>query len=595
MKIQINSLEPSYSGTGGIAPRPAAPGFAFYSRSMSIAPAQFNSADPLLTGRMRKLILGRLGLIFVILLASWWWNNSFLPQLGDTFPSGLFLFLLFAVGFSGIYALLAQFNANFQWQMRGQFFIDAVLITWLIWETGDILSPYISLYLFLISVAGYFLGKNDTLFFAFLSAGLFTLLSVLATQSIIFAVAADVPPSRSVQLIGFNTIAMLLVGLLAARMAERRRIGEELLHTEESFADLHILHERIVESIGSGLITTDLEGRIYAFNRAAGEISGLSPAETIGRSVFDLFETSVSEPIMHCIAAALDGDYSPVNFESEFRPGADLAGGARGVAAACAVAPLLGKNGAVNGLIVSFQDLTQIRALEETVRRSDRLAAVGRMAAGLAHEIRNPLGSMSSALQFLQEKVPPKTDEASLMNVVLRESDRLNGIITNFLAFARPAANGLARERPVEFDLANAILDCLALLRHSPEFKPGHEIETKLPDLAVSIRANETQIKQVLWNLLQNAIQAMPDGGRLIIGLEARARGRVRITVTDNGKGIAPEMLEHIFEPFATGTGGTGLGLSIVHKIITDHGGKIEVQSKPGEGTAVRVELPGKV
>lgn len=560
---------------------------------MAVVPIQKNAADPFLAGRIQKLILGRLGLIFLLLLASWWWNNSFSPQSVDAFPSGLFLFLMFAIGLSGVYALLAQRNQKYQWQMRGQFFVDALLISWLIWETGDIFSPYISLYIFLISIVGYFLGRNDTLFFAFLSAGLFTAQAVVATQSLIFAGADDVPPSRSVQIIGFNTIAILLVGLLAARMSERRRIGEELRHTEESFADLHILHERIVESIGSGLITTDLEGRIYAFNLAASKISGLSAANTVGRSIFDLFSTAARVPIERCVEAARSGDHSLVHFEGEFRTPSHGNGGP-GVAVACAAAPLLGRNGELNGLIISFEDVTQIRALEETVRRSDRLAAVGRMAAGLAHEIRNPLGSMSSALQFLQEKVPPRTDEASLMNVVLRESERLNGIITNFLAFARPAANGFSKGRPLEFDLAATIDDCLALLRHSPEFLSEHRISWQKPDTAIKIRADEMQIKQVLWNLLQNAIQAMPKGGDLTVSLEAKTKSPLVITITDTGRGFGPDQLEHLFEPFAAGSGGTGLGLSIVHKIVTDHGGNIEVSSTPGIGTAIRVEMPRK-
>ncbi len=595
MKIRINSLLPLYSTE--VSPRSglSVHGVLFYPSSMSVAPVKFESFDPSPVSRLQKLIIGRLGLIFVLFLASWWWNNSFLPGTDDPFPVRLFLFLLFAVGISGIYFLLSRFDSNYQRQMRGQFFIDALLITWLVWATGDILSPYISLYIFLISVTGYFLGKNDTLACAFLSAGLFTFLSILATQSVIFAVSDEVPPSRSVQLIGFNTIAILLVGLLAARMSDKRKITEELRHTEESFADLHILHERIVESIDSGLITTDLDGRIYAFNRAAAEITGLQSGDTIGKSIFDLFGESSRKPIERCITAAIAGDNASVSFAGRIHTGPADENDHSGIEVACSMAPLLGKNGGVTGSIISFQDVTEIRALEESVRRSDRLAAVGRMAAGLAHEIRNPLGSMSSALQFLQEKVPPKTHEASLMNVVLRESDRLNSIITNFLAFARPSSNGIRNDPPAEVNLSATIEDCIALLRHSPEFGPEHKIIVELPPSPVKILASETQVKQVLWNLLQNAIQAMPGGGNLTIKLKPLAKSRVQITVSDSGKGIAPELLDHIFEPFITGTHGTGLGLSIVHRIITEHSGKIEVNSVPDAGTTFSIELPGRL
>jgi two-component system sensor histidine kinase PilS (NtrC family) len=394
-----------------------------------------------------------------------------------------------------------------------------------------------------------------------------------------------------IQIIGFNNVAILLVGLIAARLAERRRVAEELKETAASFADLNILHERIVQSIGSGLITTDLEGKIYAFNRAAEEISGLRANETIGESVFSLMGDEIRPAVGQCLGAADGSGFLSEQFEAKIRTALRKDGLRRHVTVSCSVSPLFGRHGRFSGLIVTFQDVTHIRHLEETLRRSDRLAAVGRMAAGLAHEIRNPLGSMSSALQFMQERSRPSPEEASLMNVVLRESDRLNGIITNFLAYARPSANGFSRET-TQMDVTQALRDCFSLLRHSPEVRDFHVLDCELPKTPVKLNANETEIKQVFWNLLQNSIQAMPNGGRLCVRLHDQPKKFVRIEFQDTGSGISPEAKKHLFEPFASGARGMGLGLSIVHKIVTDHGGRIDVQSAVRKGTRIMVDLP---
>jgi PAS domain S-box len=392
---------------------------------MSNSAAMPYLSEPDLIRKVRALIVARLGLVFLLLFSSWWWTNS-LPESTslDNFPSHLSLFFLVSIALSGVYHFALRLNSNVVLQLRVQFVIDILFVTGLVWQTGDLLSPYITLYVILVCVAGYFLPKNDTLFLAASCVGCFTLLTILTGQAVIFSFSGEARPSRMIQIIGFNNVAILLVGLLAARLSERRRVTEELKETNASFADLNLLHERIVQSIGSGLITTDLQGKIYAFNRAAEEISGLRAGETIGESVFSLLGDEVRPAIGMCLGAPERNDISGGQFEAKMRAALRKDGSRRRVTVSCSVSPLFGRHGRFSGLIITFQDVTQIRALEETVRRSDRLAAVGRMAAGLAHEIRNPLGSMSSALQFMQERAVPSPEEASLMNVVLRESDR---------------------------------------------------------------------------------------------------------------------------------------------------------------------------
>jgi two-component system sensor histidine kinase PilS (NtrC family) len=567
---------------------------------MPVPDKQLYSTDPVVREKMQRLIIGRVALISMLLAANWMRTGALEAVAGRAGAAGadgegnLFVFFGLTMVLSAGYLMAVRFAGGLLWQARIQFLFDAVLITWLVWRTGDLISPYITLYIVLISVAGFFLSKTETLVLAIGCSALFTALSTLVAQDVLWSISGEQPAMRVVQIVGVNNVAILLVGLLSARLAERRRISEQLRHTEESFADLHILHERIVESIGSGLVTTDLDGRIYAFNRAAEKISGIPAAEAIGSYLPEIFGEGVRRPVRQCLRPGGESRVSPAEFEANFakRNGQKP----HYVTAAFSVVPLLGKTGETTGLIMTFNDITHLKALEATVRRSDRLAAVGRMAAGLAHELRNPIGSMSSALQFLQDRGEGNghrpAEDTALMKVVLNESDRLNSIITSFLAFARPAANGLAAEGHAAFDLGAAIGDCIALIRHSPDVCDRHLFKFDPPAEPLAITGNETQLKQVMWNLARNAIEAMPEGGRLSVALEDAGRKRIRMIFTDTGRGIDEEIREHLFEPFTSGRGGTGLGLSIVHTIVEDHGGRIDVESDPGKGTRIAVELP---
>lgn len=557
---------------------------------MPLSIEQHIPSDPVLMRRLQSLIIGRIVVIFFLLLATWWWVNSFLGLSITTFPFGLFLFFVFASGLSVVYYLLYRTRRDLLWQLRGQMLTDSVLISWLVMQTGEIFSPFITLYIIVITLAGYFLGRSDTIVLAGISASMFAVMSFATSGAFPTSTSDDQPVSRVVQAIAFNIVGILIVGLLSARLSERRRIAEQLRHSEESFADLHILHERIVESIGTGLITTDLEGRIFAFNKGAETIFGLASVNAIGRSIFKLLGDEAREPIESCLEQILGDKTNPVDFESLIEKGGNDIN--QKALISCSAVPLLAVNGTANGLIVSFQDITKIRELEAIVRRNDNLAAIGRMAAGLAHEIRNPLGSMSSALQFLDERTAPATEESSLMKVVLRESDRLNSIITNFLAYARPSSNGDPMREKGRTDAASAIRECLDLLSHSPEIGPDHKFAIDLPDQPIEVEITETELKQVFWNIVRNALTAMPGEGELTVSLTTVKNITAKIEISDSGIGIAPDLLSHLFEPFSVGSNGTGLGLSIVHKIVTDSGGRIGVESKLNTGTTFSIELP---
>ncbi len=529
----------------------------------------------------RRLIIGRLLAILILVLTSWLWYSGTVDITYDSLPVGPFRVVLVSLGLSALYFFLNVFPEWFSWQVRAQFIFDALLITWLIALTGDMSSPYITLYIVLISVSSLFLRPRATMAMALLSIGLFVLLAAGVETSIIEATGPPQPFGKTIQIVSFHIVAFLVVGMLAARLSERRSSGDELKETAKSLANLRALHERIVESIRSGLITTDLDCTIYNTNAAAAEITGHSAESLRGTSATKIFG-DLREPVELSVRADAMGEQLP-RFEAEL-----LTPDGFPVRVGYNVCQLFSEEKEATGYVIAFQDLTEIRTMEENVRRKDRLAAVGRVGAGLAHEIRNPLGAMRGAIQVLESTTPPESMQADLMAIILRESDRLNAIITNFLSYARPKVGDFAQT-----DVCEAIRDTVKLLRHSPDVTEKHKFDVSLPSAPIFISADETQLKQIFWNLARNAIKAMPDGGDLTITLEQVPVDRVRIVFADTGVGMPPGQVEQLFEPFSTSTtGGTGLGLSIVYQIIRDHNGTINVRSAEGEGTKITVEMP---
>ena len=535
------------------------------------------------TARMtRRLVIGRLIAVVLLFAISWLWYGQTFEISGSQLPRGPLLVFLTALSLTAVYFVLLVVGRFIAWQAAIQFVLDAALISWLVYLTGGLTSPFITLYIVLIGITSLFLKPLGTLLVSVVAVLLFVLANVLPALYLIDAPGGERTFSELFQRLSFHVVALLIVGLLAARLAERRSSGEKLEETARSLADLRALHERIVESIRSGLITTDLSGSIYTANAAASEITGLTAAELRGRSIFSLFG-DISEAIRLSVEAGGVDEQPTPRFETDLVTPDGFA-----VHIGYSVSPLFSETNEAKGLIIAFQDLTEIRSMEESVRRTDRLAAVGRIGAGLAHEIRNPLGAMRGAIQVLESTTPPDSMQADLMGIILRESDRLNSIITNFLSYARPKAGNFT-----ETDVCEAIRDTLTLLRHSPDLKPEHKLIEEIPNEPVTILADVTQLKQIFWNLARNALAAMPEGGSLRISLNKRPNRRVKIVFADTGTGMTPEQVEQLFEPFANSTtGGTGLGLSIVYQIIRDHSGTINVTSAEGEGTTITVELP---
>ena len=538
------------------------------------------SANNVSLQKLQALVVGRLIVVFLLLVTSWIWYSGSVQLTLDNFPEGPFLVFVVSVGLTAVYFMIARLSRGFEWQARAQFLIDAMLITWLVWKTGDLTSPYITLYIVLIGVSSAFLRPQPTFLMALICVAFFLTMAILTGLAVLEPSGTAQTTPRIIQITSFHTIAFLVVGLLASKLSERLSSGEQLAEATKTLANLQALHERIIESIRSGLITTDLDGTIYTFNAAASEITGCRPETMQGRSIFSLFG-NIKQPIELSLDS-LDTDQPP-RFETNLVTPDGFA-----VRIGYNISPLFSENNERTGLIITFQDLTEIRSMEESIKRKDRLAAVGRVGAGLAHEIRNPLGAMRGAIQVLESNTPPDSVQADLMKIIMRESDRLNSIITNFLSYAKPKVGSFS-----EIDAGEAIRDTVKLLRHSPEVTGKHVIKETLPLNPVFVSADSTQLKQVFWNLARNSINAMPDGGDISIRLETLPNNRVQFVFEDSGVGMSPEQVERLFEPFSNSTsGGTGLGLSIVYQIIRDHDGVINVKSFEGEGTVITIILP---
>jgi two-component system sensor histidine kinase PilS (NtrC family) len=397
--------------------------------------------------------------------------------------------------------------------------------------------------------------------------------------------ASPVLPLRSVAqyIYVLNTFGFFAVALLSGSLADSvRSAGARLQQASSQIADLQALNQHVIDSLPSGLATTDHAGRILTFNRAAELITGHSFSSVIGRQIGTVLQLP-EETIAAVTADLTVGRGRRVE-------GLYLRGGQHieiGLSAANLETP-----GGRTGYLFTFQDVTDYKKLERDARLQQRLAAVGEMAAGIAHEIRNPLASMSGSIQILRHELPLSAEQGQLMDIVLRESERLNTTIGSFLAYARPQRFAIER-----FDVRRPVNDAALLLRNSAEVHDGHVIDVDVPASELWYEADEGQIKQIIWNLATNGLRAMPNGGHLVLrGAADTTSDGVVLTVRDEGVGIPPEDLDSLFQPFhGRFVKGSGLGLAIVHRIVSDYNGEIQVSSRPGHGTTVSVHLPARV
>ena len=490
------------------------------------------------------------------------------------------LFLLAAVSFGMVllYAVLDPWLKGKRTFAYLQLFGDVLVISIFVQITGGLESPMSFIYLLPIAVAALMLYRGGALVLAALSFACYTTLILLGET--VFSRQSE--PSRVTYFLVAHLVAMAAVAVLASYLAERLRSqGHELDERRGAVARLQALNENIIESINSGLITTDLAGRIHFINRGGMEITGLSQSEISEQTIADLL--GLGGDFLHEIRRRL-----LANRRHRFEQYFDTKDGRR-IFIGIAASNLYDKAGQPLGFIFIFQDLTEIHALEQQVRLKERMAALGQMAAGMAHELRNPLAAISGAVQYLRGEFSPRGEALELMDIILRESERLDQAIKDFLTFTRPGEFAAQ-----SVDLVTLTEDNVKLLRKSREFQVGHRVTTSYESDRMICDVDPNRLKQIFWNLATNALKAMPDGGKVEIEVRWAAEGdEVEISFVDSGVGMDEQQQRLYFQPFSSSFAeGTGLGAAIVYRVVEEHGGKINMESGPGAGTRVRILLP---
>ena len=491
------------------------------------------------------------------------------------------------------FALTVRYVDDYRWLVDVQLAGDALIVSAFIYVTGGITSYFTSLYVLPIVAASTVQFRRGGMLVATLSTVLYVGLVVaqyMAASGLLndpwptrYALALP-SPSVARYTVALNVFGFFAVAFLSGSLADSlKSAGARLQQASTQIADLQALNQHVIDSLPSGLATTDQSDRILTFNRAAQVITGVPFHSAVGRPISEVMRlpAPVTDAIHH-------GLRQPGTRRHEFW---FRSPDGRGDIEVGLSATHLETPGGRAGFLFTFQDVTSIKKVERDAAIQQRLAAVGEMAAGIAHEIRNPLASMSGSIQILRQELPLSAEQEQLMDIVLRESERLNTTIRSFLAYARPQRFQIQR-----FDVRRALNDTALLLRNSAEVQDCHEIVLDVPPGELWYEADEGQIKQIIWNLATNGLRAMPNGGRLrLTGAIEPASDGVALTVEDEGIGIPAAELESLFQPFnGRFAKGSGLGLAIVHRIVTDYHGEIRVNSQQGVGTSVSVRLPAR-
>ncbi len=557
-----------------------------------------SGSQELLRSRLGWLVLLRV-LVAVLLLggtlllqARELWDLLRPPLIG---PSSI---LALVLALSLIYKALLPRVRDLHLFAYVQVLMDIALETALVYLTGAEESIFASTYNLSIIAGSILLYRRGALISASLSSLLYGGMLNLRFFSVL-------PPAfssslRSMQPLGsevfftiiINVSAFFLVALLSSYLAEQARVSREELEVAQSdLSKLTLLHEHILQCLPSGLLTCDPFGRIIYANQSALEMIGVQAESILNKPLEEVFPQIPSR----LLKQAARGKHDPQMRRQSMkytRPDGRI------MELGFSLAPLKGDDEVLMGTIFHFQDLTQAVAMEQHLRRVDRLATIGEMAARIAHEIRNPLASVSGSIQILQKELTLDGANRRLMEIVLRETKRLNGLLTEFLNFARPE-----HSTPRKMDLSKVLRETLTLFLEQTTQSCSLKVEIS-PGLM--IYADSKRLTQVVWNLLNNALEAMPHGGDLIVrafwasgdlpaGLDSE-EGWLVVEVEDSGVGISEEVRDKVFDPFfTTKEKGTGLGLSIAHRLVEEMGGRIELQSQPGKGSRFSLWLPSKV
>jgi two-component system sensor histidine kinase PilS (NtrC family) len=482
-----------------------------------------------------------------------------------------------------IYALVLPHLIREPGQAYIQITGDILITTAVIYLTGGLDSAFSFMYILTIINAGILLRTTGAALAATLSVILYGAILILHYYHYITPFltrlsfleqyrATDILTTTLINMGAFYLVASLS-SYLSNQFEDSRR---KLAQRQSDVQRLQNLNENIIQSIDAGLMTLGAQDQVLSFNRAAEKITGRRFSQVRGRPYSAVFPDLDLDNLHLGEVGGLPRDWTFVR-EDGRRSFLELS-----------LLGLKDENDTVWGRLLVFKDVTEIKEMEEEVRRIEQLAVIGELAAGIAHEIRNPLASISGSFQMLENDLRGMELQQRLAAIIRRELDRLNRIVNDFLLFARPRTAS-----PQSMDLVRVVDDLIKMFQRRLE--PASEIQVAYHGPpAVRIHFDPHQLEQVLWNLFRNAAEAMPDGGFLEVSVFTdHGHGLVRLDVADTGQGVSPEDQARIFDPFyTTKEQGNGLGLSIVQRIVEDGGGHIGLWSKPGQKTVFSLFLP---
>ena len=471
-----------------------------------------------------------------------------------------------------------------------QLLIDTIFITAIIYTTGGIESIFSFLYLLNIISGGIILYRYGGMIIASFSSILYGAFLDLSYYGLINPISYRFPYIQEYQrseifyMILVNVAAFYLVAFLSGFLSEQiQKSRAEVKAKQKDIVDLEMLKENIIQNISSGLVALDERNKIIVFNRGAEVIFKIDSKNAIHKDISDIIPH-----IMPYLKIHSPHKFSQLSYKGKEGQQIDLL---------LNISPLKEYDGSNKGKILVFQDTTRIREMEQEVKRMEDMAMLGELAAGIAHEIRNPLASISGSIQVLNDSLSKEETHINrrLIEIVLREVSRLDHLVNDFLQFARPQ-----RIEIEEFELNQLIMDTLYLFQNSQSWSEHLDIDTKIMS-PLTIKSDPHQLKQIFWNIFLNASEAMPKGGLISINAQKETNFKsssesiesVRIKIEDNGPGLDPKIAKEIFKPFSTTKkDGSGLGLAIVKRLVEGLGGKVSGENMASEGTAITIRLP---
>jgi two-component system sensor histidine kinase PilS (NtrC family) len=549
---------------------------------------------------VKGLMLGRIIILTLLLTITFVFQLSKKQFFFIPLTNNLYYFIGIFYLVTIVYALFLRRIKNLYRFAFSQIVIDHFFITALIFFTGGMESFFPITYIFSIIASTTIFYKRGALFSASLSSLLYGLLLLLQLHHWINPLGE--PSIYDASQIFYSLIIYMatfyIVAFLSGAVSEElKKKKKELIQKQVDYNQLEAFNQNIIQSLDSGLLTIDLNGNINFLNRTAEKILNRNGESLEDTSIYDLFPR-INELVEQVKRKAPEPSSGYQRYETLFT-NQDR----KKVYLGFSISPLTDPEASLIGHTLIFQDITRFKEMEEQMKRVDKMAAVGALAAGMAHEIRNPLASLSGSIQMLRAELTLDDSQQHLMEITLRESERLNALITDFLLFAQPP-----QSHKILYPIGKILEETLDLFVHSPCFRDGIRVLRPSHQEEIPVWIDPDQMKQVFWNLFINAAQSMSNGGKIqvhfrrgnaqgITGLSLSSQVRdkewVKISITDSGNGIAPEEKEKIFEPFfTTKENGTGLGLSIVHKIVENHKGLIKVDSALGRGSTFSIFLP---